>query len=95
MKTALVTELARSDLDKIWDYIARHNPTAADRLMDQIETQCQRLAAAPQLGRQRPHYAAGLCSYRVRKYLIFYFVTATGIEIARVLHGARDLPKIF
>jgi toxin ParE1/3/4 len=95
LKTALVTELARSDLDKIWDYIAQDNPTAADRLMDRIEVQCQRLADAPQLGRPRPQHAAGLYSYRVRNYLIFYFVNATGIEIARVLHGARDLPKIF
>ncbi len=30
-----------------------------------------------------------------RKYLVFYRPTASGIEILRVIHGARDLAAIF
>ncbi len=30
-----------------------------------------------------------------RKYLVFYIPRSDGIEVVRVLHGARDLPAIF
>ena len=31
---------------------------------------------------------------RFKKYLVFYRPVAGGIEVLRVLHGARDLPSI-
>jgi toxin ParE1/3/4 len=95
LKKPAVTELARSDLDKIWDHIGPHNPAAADRLIDLIRAQCLKLASSPHRGKRRPDFAEGLYSYRVKNYFIYYFVTDGGIEVARVLHGARDLPKIF
>ena len=95
MKEARITELARSDLDRIWDYIAQNNPAAADRLVDQIVANCFKLASNPSLGRSRLQYIEGLRSHRVRNYLIFYFPITEGVEIARVLHGARDLPRMF
>jgi len=95
VKHARITELAESDLCKIWLYIARDNPDAADQFIDKLRVQCQRLASTPQQGRPRPEFAVDLRSYRVGNYFIFYFPTGTGIEVARVLHGARDLPRIF
>ena len=95
MKEARITELARSDLDRIWDYLAQNNPAAADRLVDQIVANCFKLASNPSLGRSRSQYVEGLRSHRVRNYLIFYFPITGGVEIARVLHGARDLPRMF
>jgi toxin ParE1/3/4 len=95
LKRAGITELAESDLAKIWLYIARENPDAADQFVDKLRVQCHRLAAAPQLGRPRPEFAMDLRSYRVGNYFIFYFPTDAGIEVARVLHGARDLPRLF
>lgn len=43
MKHARITELAESDLCKIWLYIARDNPDAADQFIDKLRVQCQRL----------------------------------------------------
>ena len=40
----------------------------------------------------------GMRSHGVRdfhKYIIFYILREDGIEIVRVLHGARDLPALF
>lgn len=40
----------------------------------------------------------GLRSWSIRafeNYLIFYFQTEAGIDVVRVLHGARDLERIF
>ena len=95
MKHASITELAESDISKIWRYIARDSPEAADRFIDKLRVQCNRLASRPSLGRSRPDFARELRSYRVGNYFIFYFPSDTGIEVARVLHGARDLPRLF
>lgn len=37
MTSYLVSPSARADLDEIWDYIAQHNPSAADRLLTTFE----------------------------------------------------------
>lgn len=95
MKRAFITELAESDLAKIWAYIARDKPEAADRFVEKLRRQCDELASASDRGRLRPDLTAGIRSYGVGNYLIFYFPTDTGIEVARVLHGARDLPRLF
>ena len=95
MKQAFITELAESDLTKIWVYIARDDPSAADRLIDKLRSECQRLAFRSQRGRHREDLAPHLRSYRIGNYYIFYFPTEAGIEVARFLHGARDLRRIF
>jgi len=95
VKHASITELAESDISKMWLYIARDSPEAADRFIDKLRVQCDRLASSPSLGRPRPDFAPGLCSYRVGNYFIFYFPSDAGIEVARVLHSARDLPRLF
>jgi toxin ParE1/3/4 len=95
LSQAFITELAESDLSKIWLYIARDNPAAADRFVEKLRITCERLAQSPTLGRSRPELAFGLRSFPVGNYLVFYFSTDDGIEVARVLHGARDLPRLF
>ena len=37
MTSYLVSPSARADLDEIWDYIAQHNASAADRLLTTFE----------------------------------------------------------
>jgi len=44
------TAQAEEDLIDLWLYIAQDNPSAADRLLDEIEDKCSLLAANPQLG---------------------------------------------
>lgn len=95
MPQAFLTELAESDLAKIWAYIAQDNPDKADHHILKLRAVCEKLAAVPQLGRARYTLAKGIRSYTVGNYLIFYFPTESGIEVARVLHGARDLPRMF
>ena len=45
----------------------------------------------PEAGRLRPELRAGLRSFPVGRYLIFYTVNSSDIEIARVIHSARDI----
>jgi len=82
---------AEHDLEEIWWYIAQNNPANADKFLDRIQKTCQTLAEFPQMGTNRDSLMAGLRSHTVGHYLIFYFPLADGIDIVRVLHGARDI----
>jgi toxin ParE1/3/4 len=90
-----VSDQARSDLDDIWFYIAQDNPEAADKFILKIISRFPRLAAMPHLGRQREELSPRLRSFPVGRYVIFYRPLYNGVEIVRVLNGARDLPPLF
>jgi toxin ParE1/3/4 len=90
-----VSDEARSDLDEIWFYIAQDNPDAADAFIRAVISRFPRLAKMPHLGRLREELSSHLRSFPVGRYVIFYRPFDNGIEIVRVLHGARDLPPLF
>jgi toxin ParE1/3/4 len=33
--------------------------------------------------------------FRIGNYLIFYRPEADGVQVIRILHGRRDIPKLF
>jgi len=47
------------------------------------------------MGRARPELGHGLRSFVVGQYVVFYRPSTKGIEIVRVLHGARDIGATF
>jgi toxin ParE1/3/4 len=53
------------------------------------------LPGQPLLGRLRPELALNLRSFPVDNHVIFYRPIDAGIEVARVLHGARDIDALF
>lgn len=95
MATVLITPLARQDLNDIWDYAAESGVERADRLLNLLQEKCQRLAEHPGLGRARHELLVNLRSFSVKNYVIFYQPITDGIEVLRVLHGARDIPSVF
>ncbi|MEQ9588055.1 MAG: type II toxin-antitoxin system RelE/ParE family toxin [Parvibaculaceae bacterium] len=95
MSRLKISEQAMADLDGIWDYIADDNPVAADRLLDRINAHCQSYAHQPELGEARPELGSSLRSFSVGMYVVYYRATSEGIEVARVLHGARDVDRLF
>jgi toxin ParE1/3/4 len=95
MPRVVHTRLARQDLLDIWAHIAADSPHAADRLLDTIDSKISLLAENPKLGRARSDIAPDLRYLPVGNYLILYREIAEGIEVVRVLHGARNLRAIF
>lgn len=89
------TAHARRDYSAIWDYIADDNPSAADRLLRRFDQKLRLAADQPGIGHPRDDLSPGLRSLRVGRYLLFYRQVPNGIELIRVLHGARDLPRLF
>jgi toxin ParE1/3/4 len=82
-------------LDEIWLYIARDNPYAADKYIRAIVSRFPMLASMPLMGRERSELSPRLRSFVVGRHVIFYRPFMGGIEVARVLDGARDLPPLF
>jgi len=95
MNSFRLSPAARSDLDGIWFYIALDDPEAADKFIRAIISRFPKLAAMPELGRQRGELSPRLRSFPVGRYVIFYRPMENEIEVVRILHGARDLPPLF
>ena len=93
MARVLKTPAAEQDLVEIGAYIEADNPAAADRLLDRFEREFNLLADFPGLGRQRDELATSLRSFPVGNYVIFYLPLDDGIDVIRVLHGARDIRR--
>jgi len=84
------------DALSIWLYVAEHGSVnAADRVIDHLDQAIQRIAEIPTLGRVRDDIDPSLRSYLVHSYLIFYRVVDQTVEIVRIIHGARSLPRAF
>jgi toxin ParE1/3/4 len=88
------TPKAQRDYREIIDYLDQYISTAADRFANGLATKCRLLETSPRMGRTRDELYPGLRSLVISKYLIFYRVTSTAVEILRILYGARNLPEI-
>ena len=86
--------LARTDAIAIWRYIAADNELFADALLDRVDRKLRLLSDHPGLGRERPELGEGLRSFTVGNYVLYYRSIADGIELVRLLHGARDVGAV-
>ena len=94
MSEATFSEDAKADLLDIAEFIARDNPIAAREWVDAVRQRCHLLSQHPLMGESRPGFGvAGCRSVSVGLYVIFFRPSASGVEIARILHGSRDLGR--
>jgi toxin ParE1/3/4 len=91
----IVSPEARSDLVEIWRYLGARSSRAIARVMQEIRARFQMLVDFPESGIRREELRAGLRSFPVENYVIFYFIIDGGVEIVRVLHGRREIEAIF
>lgn len=95
MPVILKRPSALSDLVEIWGYIAEDSEARADAFVDTIDRKFRALAENPGMGRTRDELAEDIRSFPVGRYIIFYRSLMDGIEVVRILHGARDLKSHF
>lgn len=91
----LFSEQSEKEIDEILARIVEENSPTALKWFRDLHDKCVKLAAFPQIGRERSDLRPHLFSFPHGNYLIFYRVIPTGIEIARVLDGRRDIPALF
>lgn len=94
MRGYILARAARSDLSEIWEYIAQDNITAATRVILDLEAAMDRLAEMPNLGHRHGSLSDRYRCWSVYSYLIVYLPDTSPLEIARVVHGQRDLPDL-
>ncbi len=95
MKGYVFTRRALSDVAGIAEHIAKDSPRAARDWIDALEDRCGKLAEMPGMGRRREDLERGILVSAFGAYLLFYRENDQGIEIARVLHGSRDIATVF
>src|SRR5687767_12350140 len=83
------------DLDEIGDYIAKDNPVRAATFVDELEAACFRIAENPRAYPLRSDLASDLRISVYTNYLILFRILPNEIRIERLLHGARNLPRIW
>lgn len=74
MKRYILSEPAIADLRVIWKYIAIDSERAADEVLDNLLSKCQKLADLPMMGRARPDLRKDIRYFPVERYLIFYHI---------------------
>jgi len=99
-----VQQRPRARLDLIEQFVyfgERDGVELAERYFVAVEETCRRLAEHPRSGTSYDSGIAklkGLRRFPVKgfeNYLVFYFPRRSGIEVIRVLHGARDIGGVF
>ena len=92
---------AQRDLDEQFVYIGERNFDAAERFEAAVRDDLGRLAGMPGMGALREFASPHLLEMRswpvhgFENHLIFYRPVPDGIEVIRIIHGARDLDRIF
>lgn len=81
---------AEADIEAIALYIAQDNPVAARNWFNDIYSSCQKLGLMPGMGVARFDVRPNLRMFVVGNYLILYQQIENGVDIVRVLHGARQ-----
>ena len=83
---------ARADIDRIYEFLSKRNPTAASRVVTRTRQAADRLGEFPHLG--HVGRAAGTYEWTVRRlpYIIVYEVREDTAEVVvlGVFHGAQD-----
>ena len=91
------TPRAKADALVIGRFLAEQtgSRSVALRFLDKIDAKLKFLAQFPLAGESRPELAPDVRSFPVGNHVIFYRPSGNGIDVLRILHGARDIPRIF
>lgn len=90
-----IAQRAKRDIKFIWTSAAEFNFEATEKLTTGFLRKFRLLAENPHIGYKYNKIAVNLKSFPHKKYIIFYFEIAGGVEIYRVLHGTRNIEDLF
>lgn len=95
----ILSSEAAEELGALTEFIAADSLDAALHFLDAAQNAFERLLSMPELGaaRELKRRRVVLRMWPIPDFpnhLIFYRPTDVGVEIVRVLHAARDIPRI-
>lgn len=87
-----LSNLAIEDLVQIEAYTARTwGDVQVKQYMQKLKTRFYWLGENPALGKQRPELGKSVLSFPEEQHVIYYRVTDTCLEVARILHKSMDV----
>ncbi|NOQ45844.1 MAG: type II toxin-antitoxin system RelE/ParE family toxin [Desulfobulbaceae bacterium] len=81
---------AVNDLIRLREFIAEHNPTAAQRISKRLRGAIQNLVDTPRIGRPVENMAGETRELIFGRYVVRYEVRGNTLYILRVWHGKED-----
>lgn len=86
---------AKADLVEIGGYIALDSERQAEAFIEKLREKARQAARMPRIYKTRGDLLPGLRSAGLGKYLILFRIVPNGIEVLHIVHGARDLSRLF
>jgi toxin ParE1/3/4 len=91
MRKIRIHARAEKDLIDIWVYsFEEWDHVQADKYLDDLNAAINSLAAHLNLGVKRDNVREGYRALFVNRHAIYYRLTATTVDVVRVLHGQMD-----
>jgi len=94
MAEVVFRQRAWRDLEEIDDRIAQENPGAADRFRANVLRRLGLLERFPEAAQPRPEFGRDIRTIPIGRYIVILRVTTPKVVVLRILHSARDLPKV-
>mgnify|MGYP003387627907 CR=1 FL=1 len=94
-KTSLIWgQKAQADLDRLYNFLAQHNPDAARRAIQAIENGADLLVRFPLIGRQMnaPDERELYVPFGKANYILRYYIAEDEIIILRAWHSRENRP---
>jgi toxin ParE1/3/4 len=91
------TPTAERDLEGIFSYVGRQRRSqrAGTKVIQEIDSKAQFYAEQPFLTQARSVLGCEVRAFTVFWYVVIFRPNSDGIEVLRVIHGARDVARIF
>ena len=78
------------DLVRLREFIAQHNPNAAERISKRLRGAILKLVKQPQIGRPVPDLPGEVREFIFGKYVVRYEVRARELFVLRIWHAKED-----
>ena len=82
------------DLEQIDDRIAAEDPGAAQRFRTNVLRRIALLKRVPEAAQPRPEFGRDIRTIPIGRYVVILRVTQSKVSVLRILHSARDLPRL-
>ena len=95
MRQITRSTLAECDFRAAVEYLLEYSEPAAEKFANDLTSRLRMVADQPLMGRERDDLGSGVRSTVVGRYVIFYRYTSDEMIVLRIIHGSRDIPRVF
>jgi toxin ParE1/3/4 len=95
MSRYVLSHRADQDLERIWRSIAKSSPLNATAFLEKLASKFELLATQPLIGSAEDDLYPGMRVFFVDSYIVIHRPIPNGVEIVRVVHGARESDAAF